>query len=107
MSATHLSRRHFLRNLAVAGPAGGTLMMINPAMAQELPRLALDDPLAVALMYVEDASQSKAANYQAGQTCKNCLHIQGNDGDAWRPCAIIFGKSVAAAGWCNVWVAKP
>jgi hypothetical protein len=106
MRDNHLTRRRFLRNLAVAAPAGSVLM-IDPAMGQDLPRLALDDPLAVGLQYVEDAAQSKAPNYKAGQTCDNCLQIQGNEGDAWRPCAIVPGKSVAAAGWCAVWVAKP
>ena len=32
--------------------------------------------------------------------------IQGNDGDAWRPCQIFPGKAVAAAGWCSVWAPK-
>ena len=58
----HLSRRHFLRNLAVAGSAG-SLFMINPASAQDLPQLSLDDPLAVGLQYVEDASKATAPNY--------------------------------------------
>lgn len=101
----HLSRRHFLRNLAVAGSAG-SLFMINPASAQDLPKLSLDDPLAVGLQYVEDASKATAPNYQAGQSCANCLQIKGNEGDAYRPCAIIPGKLVSAGGWCSAWVAK-
>ena len=103
---SQLSRRRFLRNLAVAAPAG-SLFMSQQSLAQDLPKLALDDPLAVGLQYVEDASQSKSPAYKEGQNCANCLQIQGNDGDAWRPCAIIPGKSVAAAGWCSAWVAKP
>ena len=106
MSTKHLSRRRFLRNLAISAPAG-SLLLSTSANSQELPKLALDDPLAVGLMYVEDATTSEAPTYKAGQTCDNCLQIQGNDGDAWRPCAIIPGKSVAAAGWCSAWVAKP
>jgi len=106
MRDNHLSRRRFLRHLAVAAPAG-SLFLSGPASADALPQLALDDPLAVGLQYVEDATASKAPNYKAGQTCDNCLQIQGNDGDAYRPCAIVPGKSVAAAGWCSAWVAKP
>jgi len=106
MSDNHLSRRRFLRNLAVAAPASG-LMMVGSASAQELPKLALTDPLAVGLQYVEDATTSSAPNYKAGQECDNCLQIQGNEGDAFRPCAIVPGKSVSAKGWCSVWVAKP
>ena len=106
MRDSHLSRRHFLRNLAIAAPAGSLLMM-DPALAQDLPKLALDDPQAVALQYTEDATTATAPNYQAGQDCANCNFIQGNEGDAFRPCQLFPGKSVAAAGWCISWVAKP
>jgi len=106
MRDKHLSRRHFLRNIAVVGSAG-TLVMIDPALAQDLPKLSLDDPLAVGLQYVEDASASESPAFKAGSDCANCLQIQGNDGDAFRPCAIVPGKLVAAAGWCSAWVAKP
>jgi len=106
MRDSHLSRRHFLRNLAIAAPASSLLMM-DPARAQDLPKLAADDPQAVALQYVEDATASAAPNYQAGSTCANCVLIQGNDGDAFRPCGIFPGKTVAAAGWCSAWAATP
>jgi len=105
MRDNHLTRRHFLRNLAVAGSAG-SVFMLNPASAQDLPKLSLDDPLAIGLQYVEDATTATGPTYKAGQSCANCLQIQGNDGDAYRPCAIVPGKSVAAAGWCSAWVAK-
>jgi len=106
MRDSHLSRRHFLRNLAIAGPAG-SLLMANPALAQDLPHLTADDPTGSALQYVEDATASKAPNYKAGQDCANCNFIQGADGDAYRPCQLFPGKSVASAGWCISWVAKP
>jgi hypothetical protein len=106
MRDNDLSRRRFLLNLAVAAPAGA-LVVSPPAMAQALPKLSLDDPLAIGLMYVEDATTSTAPTYKAGDNCENCLQIQGNEGDAFRPCAIIPGKSVASAGWCSAWVAKP
>ena len=51
MSDNHLNRRHFLRNLAIAGSAG-SIIMIDPALGQDLPKLSLDDPLAVGLQYV-------------------------------------------------------
>lgn len=106
MRDNHLSRRRFLMGLAVAGPAG-SLVVSQGALAEDLPKLALDDPLAVGLQYVEDATASTAPTYKEGQNCANCLQIRGNDGDAFRPCAIVPGKSVAAAGWCSAWVAKP
>ena len=105
MRDNHLTRRHFLRNIAVAGSAG-SVFMLNPAIARDLPKLSLEDPLAVGLQYVEDATAATSPAYKAGSTCANCLQIQGADGDAYRPCAIVPGKSVAAAGWCSAWVAK-
>jgi hypothetical protein len=80
--------------------------MINPASAQDLPKVAADDPLALALQYVEDATASAAPAYKAGSSCANCALIQGTDGEAYRPCAIFPGKSVAAAGWCISWAPK-
>jgi len=106
MRDNHLSRRHFLRNLAVAGTAG-SVIMIDPALAEELPRVAADDPLAANLQYVEDASTSTAPSFKEGSNCANCALIQGNDGDAYRPCAIFPGKVVAASGWCISWAPKP
>ena len=102
----HLSRRRFLLGLAVAGPAG-SLVVTRESYAEDLPKLSLEDPLAKGLQYVEDATQATAPNYQAGQKCSNCLQIQGEDGAAYRPCAIVPGKLVAAEGWCSAWVAKP
>jgi hypothetical protein len=80
--------------------------MLNPALAQDLPHVAADDPLAANLQYVEDASTSAAPSYKAGSTCANCALIQGTDGDAYRPCAIFPGKTVSAKGWCISWAPK-
>jgi len=104
-----VSRREFLRNVAVAVPAGAVVLN-SSAQAADLPQLAADDPTAKALGYVENAANvdpAKWPTFKAGSDCANCLQIQGNDGDAYRPCAIFPGKTVAAAGWCSVWVAKP
>jgi hypothetical protein len=92
---------------AAAVPACAALFRSNPALAQDLPQLAENDPTAMALGYVHDATTSQNPRYVAGQHCANCVQIQGNDGDEWRPCPIFPGKTVAAAGWCSVWVAKP
>lgn len=104
MRDKQLSRRNFLRTLAIAAPAGS--LLVNTAQAQDLPKLAVDDPQAAALQYVEDATASSAPNYKAGSNCANCALIQGNDGDAFRPCGIFPGKTVAAAGWCAAWAPK-
>ncbi|MBL8242552.1 MAG: high-potential iron-sulfur protein, partial [Rhodanobacteraceae bacterium] len=38
--------------------------------------------------------------------CANCNLVQGNDGDALRPCSIFPGKGVNAKGWCAAYVPK-
>lgn len=110
MSDNRLTRRHFLRTVAVAVPAGAVL--VDVVGAEELPRLDPKDPAAAALLYVEDttkvdAADPRAARHTAEQHCANCVQIQGKDGEAWRPCGIFPGKLVAANGWCSVWAAKP
>ena len=110
MADKNFSRRKFIQTLAVALPVG-TVALQNQALAGDLPQLDPSDPTARALGYVHsaadvDASSPSAARFEVGQTCDNCVQIQGNDGDAWRPCGIFPGKSVAAAGWCSVWAAK-
>ena len=104
-----LTRRRFVRNVAVGLPAGA---IFGTAKAQDMPRLTEDDPMAQALKYVHDAadvdtSDPLAARYEQGQTCVNCAQIQGEEGAEWRPCAIFPGKLVNANGWCSVWAAKP
>ena len=111
MSDNNLSRRAFLRNLAVAVPAGSVLIQ-NAVQAADMPKLDPADPAAAALLYVEDAanvdtSNPMAARFEAGQNCANCVQIQGEDGAAYRPCGIFPGKLVASAGWCSVWAPKP
>jgi hypothetical protein len=111
MDHPKLSRRRFLSNVAVAVPVTA-ISLQQTAQAQDLPPVALDDPTALALYYKHDVadidtSNPQAARYMPGQTCANCVQIQGNEGDEWRPCPLFPGKSVNAAGWCSVWAAKP
>lgn len=103
-----IARRKFIQLSAVAA-AGVMAQTTRTAHAQDLPPLALDDPMAQAMKYTEDASTVDPAartNPAAEQNCANCALIQGEDGAARRPCQIFPGKSVAAAGWCSVWAPK-
>ncbi len=103
-----IARRKFIQLSAVAA-AGCLVQPGREARAQDLPQLAEDDPLAMAMKYVHDASTvdpSTRANPAAEQNCANCALIQGNDGDEWRPCQIFPGKAVNANGWCSVWAPK-
>lgn len=103
-----IARRKFIQLSAVAA-AGAFISPSREALAQDLPKLAEDDPMAQSMRYVHDASTvdpSTRANPAPDQTCANCALVQGNDGDAWRPCQIFPGKLVAAGGWCTVWAPK-
>ena len=103
-----IARRKFIQ-LSAAAAAGVFVTDSRKAVAQDLPKLAEDDPMAQAMKYTHDASTvdpASRANPAEVQNCANCALIQGNDGDEWRPCQIFPGKSVAAAGWCSVWAPK-
>ena len=111
MDPSKFSRRRFIRNAAVAFPVG-IVVLEGTVHAQDVPHVTLDDPTAKALGYVEDVKNIDKANpvnarYEEGQTCANCIQLQGEAGAAWRPCNLFPGKLVAAGGWCSVWAKKP
>jgi hypothetical protein len=100
-----LSRREAL--LTLAG-AAGVLALPRHACA-EPQHLDVKDAAAVAVGYVENASQvdaKKYSNYVRGSTCGNCLKLQGAAGPDYRPCDLFQGKLVAVAGWCSAWTAE-
>jgi hypothetical protein len=108
------SRRTLLRGLALgaAGAAIGTGAAARAARAAEAAQTAkvdVHDPQAVALGYVENASQvdtKKYPQYAPGSNCDNCLQLQGKPGNNYRPCTLFPGKLVAVAGWCSGWTAE-
>jgi hypothetical protein len=102
-----VSRREVLRKLG--GAATVAALSIRHASAAEPPHLGVKDPAAVAVGYVENASQVDAKKYPdfvRGSSCENCLQLQGAAGTAYRPCTLFPGKLVAAAGWCSAWAAE-
>jgi hypothetical protein len=105
MSDQTITRREFVGAATVAVPVAA-LLAGRGALAADLPKLDENDPVAKALMYVHDASKSKAPNHKPGQTCANCVQIQGNSGE-WRGCNAFPGKLVHEKGWCSAWAAKP
>ena len=103
-----IGRRKFIQ-LSVAVAAGGLAAGNRTVFASDLPQLSEDDAMAQSMKYTHDASTvdvSTRPNPAEVQTCENCALIQGNDGDAWRPCQIFPGKAVNAKGWCTVWAPK-
>jgi hypothetical protein len=102
----HVSRRAFLQTL---GATAGAAVVLRRARAAELPKLDPKDPAAVALGYVEQATQvdrKKHPEFVNGLSCANCLQLQGKEGDAYRPCTLFPGKLVATSGWCAGWTAE-
>jgi hypothetical protein len=110
------SRRTLLRGLALgaAGAALGAGAAIGgrgarAAEAAQTAKVDVRDPQAVALGYVENASQvdtKKYPQYAPGSNCDNCLQLQGKPGNNYRPCTLFSGKLVAVAGWCSGWTAE-
>jgi hypothetical protein len=101
------SRRHLLKGLALG--AAGAALGARAARGAEAAKLDVHDSQAVALGYVELASQvdaKKYPQYVAGSNCDNCLQLQGKPGNNYRPCALFPGKLVAVAGWCSGWTAE-
>ncbi len=100
------ARRAFVKTLAL-GAAG--VLAVRRSHGAEPAKLDVKDAAAVALGYVENASQVDAKKYPAyvkGSTCDNCLQLQGKPGDNYRPCSIFPGKLVAVSGWCSSWAAE-
>lgn len=99
------NRRRFILSIV---PASALALGVRPASA-EAARLAENDPQAVALGYVHDATKldaKKFPRYAAGQLCSNCQLFQGKSGEEWGPCSAFAGKLVNAKGWCSAWVKK-
>ncbi|MGH8497072.1 MAG: high-potential iron-sulfur protein [Gammaproteobacteria bacterium] len=103
-------RRQFIAGVVAGGvvlPAVRALLGREAVAQEELPQLELNDPMAQALQYTHDANTAKAnPAWAEGEICSNCLHIQGEEGATWRPCAIFPGKRINANGWCSAWAAK-
>ncbi len=100
-----LTRRGVVKHLSWAAGLSAALSW-RPSAAEEPNRLSVQDPAAVALGYVENASQVDAKKYPTfvpGSTCENCLQLQGTAGNNYRPCSLFPGKLVSVSGWCKGW----
>jgi len=99
------SRRDFLRNslFAVAALPLGAGVLSRSALAQDLPRLEMDNAQAKALGYVETASEASGnAAYEEGENCANCMFFNAET----EGCQLFPQNSVAPEGWCQSWTAK-
>lgn len=101
-------RRTLMKRLAGAAAALAFFRSLK-SEAADLPHLDVKDPAAVALGYVENATEVDAKKYPAyvqGSRCDNCLLLQGSSGAGYRPCSLFAGKVVSSAGWCSGWSAE-
>jgi hypothetical protein len=111
--SNQISRRDAFMCLATAAGAIATVGVAKTtkAAAAAKPHVAVNDPTAVALGYIEDATKVDAKKnpmYKAGSTCANCLQSTGGAAtDAWRPCNLFPNKLVDSKGWCKVYIKKP
>jgi len=99
------TRRAIIKKLGVAAGLSAALPWCG-AQGAEPGRLDIKDPAAVALGYVESASQvdiKKYPGYVQGSNCENCLQLQGTAGNNYRPCSLFPGKLVSVSGWCKGW----
>ena len=102
------NRRKFLKKAGILFTGLPTIQLIGWskfAGAEEMPKVSEDDPVAVSLKYVHDASKADGrSNSEA--LCSNCQFYTGEADSEWGPCTIFPGKVVNANGWCSAWVVK-
>ncbi len=103
------SRRSFLKFGAAAAVTLPAFFVLSAkGYAQEMEKLAEDDPMAMALGYKLDTTQVDAAAYSTHsneQVCVGCALYQGDD-PAWGGCGAFPGKLVAGQGWCVAYAPK-
>ncbi|GAB3018008.1 high-potential iron-sulfur protein [Bowmanella dokdonensis] len=95
---SNINRRDFIKvsgGLLIGLTTGGLSLR---ARAKE--KVDMDNPTVKALKYVHESPKDD-------QNCANCMHIGGEAGQEWRPCALFQNKLVRSEGWCTAWVKKP
>lgn len=94
-----MNRRDFMK---LSGASAGLVLIpvSNLAVAQAPVHLAVDDPQAKALGYVEQSPDAKSH-------CANCAQAKGDLAAEWVGCNLFPGKEVKGAGWCKVWSPRP
>lgn len=104
------SRRTFLKVAASVALIPLVNLDIKSAMAAD--KVPENDPSAVALKFVHDATKSdnrtdKMGVKAADQFCHNCQYYSADAGEqGWGGCALFQNRLVPAEGWCMGWTAK-
>ncbi|HEV7614447.1 MAG TPA: high-potential iron-sulfur protein [Steroidobacteraceae bacterium] len=100
-----MTRREALKKFCLAAGASAALPWRQGHTAALEP-LDVKDPAAIAVGYVESVARvdvKKYPEYIQGSNCENCLQLQGNPGNSYRPCSLFPGKVVSVGGWCKAW----
>ena len=110
MSDQKFPRRALLKGALLGVAAVPVASLLSRGALAAGGKVDPSEPQAKSLGYVEDASKVDAKanpNYKAGQDCANCLQSVPKPGAAEVPCNIFAGRTVAAKGWCKVYVKRP
>ncbi|HMD75147.1 MAG TPA: high-potential iron-sulfur protein [Steroidobacteraceae bacterium] len=100
-----ISRRALLKRLSLTAGVGAAVPVL-PTRAEEPALLDANDPAAVKVSYILEASlidRSNHPDYVPGSRCENCMLIQDKPGFAYRPCSLFPGRLVKVSGWCTSW----
>ncbi|MEY6433404.1 high-potential iron-sulfur protein [Thioalkalicoccus limnaeus] len=88
------------------------LVGLGNVQASDLPPVdPATNPIAIALKYVHDATESERESYNRPgapaneQTCANCAFDMASEGE-WRPCSLFPGMAIHENGWCTSWALK-
>lgn len=103
-----ISRRALLKRLSLTAGVGAAVPL-RPVRAAQPARLDVNDPAAVKVSYILEAShldKKMHPNYVPGSACENCLLLQDKPGYTYRPCSLFPGKLVKISGWCTSWTAQ-
>ena len=110
MSKISTSRRDFIRSLALGAAVLPWAKSFAASAAPALPHLAITDPAAQSLGYIENAAKldpAKESAFKKGSKCSQCTLYQGAQASGgYAPCAVFPGKAVNAKGWCRAFAAK-
>jgi hypothetical protein len=111
MSERKIARRDVLKGALIGVAAVPVTALLGRAEAAATGPVDPNEQQAKNLGYVVDAAKVDAKanpNYKPGQLCANCLQVpKGKETGAQVPCNIFAGRTVAAKGWCKVYVKRP
>lgn len=110
MSERKIPRRDVLKGALMGVAAVPVTALLGRAEAASGP-VDPNEPQAKSLGYIVDAAKVDAKanpNFKPGQHCAVCLQVPaGKEKGEQIPCNIFPGRTVAANGWCKVFVKRP